>query len=101
MPVEPPVEDHEKLPELTTLAPIDVIPKTPVLGLATRLLPDRTNELTPERTSAPADVNATVLVPFTCRSSRFPAKPLAALTPRPVPLVLQDVEVVPVGSITT
>jgi hypothetical protein len=41
------------------------------------------------------------LVPFTCKSRRFPVNPLAALTPKPVPAVLHAVEVVPAGSMST
>ena len=47
----------------------------------------------------PEEVMPKNLAPFTCKSSRLPANPLAALTPRPVPLVLHAVEVVPLGSI--
>ena len=38
-------------------------------------------------------------VPLTCKSNRFPVNPLAALTPKPVPLTLQAFDVVPAGSI--
>jgi len=47
----------------------------------------------------PLVFTANRLVPLLRKSTKLPAKPLAAFTPRPVPLVFQPVEVVPVGSI--
>lgn len=60
-------------------------------------------------TTPPAPVTVTIaefetlkrLVPLDWKSTRFPPKPEAELTPKPVPEVFQAVVVAPVGSIRT
>jgi hypothetical protein len=73
----------------------------PAVNASAVAVPEETSGVltAPRNSREPLLATLAWLVPFTCRSSRFPANPLAALTPRPVPLVLQAVDVAPLGSI--